>query len=67
MSKKFIALMALFLSMGFFAPLAMAFSKDSLTWTKCTGCHEPEEWQPAAVAPVVWPRNHKRQNHVSMD
>lgn len=42
MSKKFIALMALFLSMGFFAPLAMAFDKDSLTWEKCTGCHEPE-------------------------
>ena len=42
MSKKLITLMALFLSMGFIAPMAMAFSKDSLTWTKCAGCHEPE-------------------------
>lgn len=23
------------------APSAMAFSKDSLVWKKCTGCHEP--------------------------
>lgn len=59
MSKKLITLMALFLSMGFIAPMAMAFSKDSMTWEKCTRCHAvqggkisrveeirttPEEW-----------------------
>lgn len=42
MSKKLITLMALFLSMGVLAPMAMAFSKDSLVWEKCAGCHEPQ-------------------------
>jgi quinohemoprotein amine dehydrogenase len=59
MQKKLITLMALCFSMGVFASGAMAFSKESLVWTKCTGCHEardgkisrveelrttPEEW-----------------------
>ncbi len=43
MRKKIITLMAMFLSMVVLAPGVMAFSKDSLTWTKCTGCHEPKE------------------------
>ncbi len=59
MRKKIITLITLILSMGVLAPGAMAFSKDSLIWAKCTGCHEakggkisrveelrttPEEW-----------------------
>ncbi len=43
MRKKVIALMAMVLSLGALAPGAMAFSKDSLTWTKCSGCHEPKD------------------------
>jgi hypothetical protein len=41
--KKLITLMTLFLSMGVLATGAMAFSKDSLTWQKCSGCHEPKD------------------------
>jgi quinohemoprotein amine dehydrogenase alpha subunit len=33
--------MALFLMGGVGATRAAAFSKDSLVWQKCTGCHEP--------------------------
>ena len=57
--SKLMALMTLFVSMAVLASGAMAFSTDSLTWKKCTGCHEardgkisrveelrttPEEW-----------------------
>lgn len=54
----YLSLVLLFLTIGV-APEAMAFSKDSMVWKKCTGCHEavngkiarveeirttPEEW-----------------------
>lgn len=59
MRKLLLNLMMLTLTLGAFAPGVMAFSKDSLTWQKCTGCHAadngkitrieeirttPEEW-----------------------
>ena len=42
MRKTVVSLITLLVSMGFLASSAMAFGKDSLTWQKCTGCHEPE-------------------------
>jgi quinohemoprotein amine dehydrogenase len=59
MRKFVLTLITLTLALGIAAPGAMAFSKDSLTWQKCTGCHAaqggkisrveeirttPEEW-----------------------
>lgn len=52
MSKKSIGLMVLFLSMGVFSSMAMAFSKDSLTWGKCTGCHEPKDGKISRVEEI---------------
>lgn len=42
MRKILFFMCTLFLLIGVLAPGAMAFSKDSLTWEKCTGCHEPK-------------------------
>ncbi|WP_169513257.1 hypothetical protein [Geopsychrobacter electrodiphilus] len=42
MRNTLLILIALFFSMGVLAPGAMAFSKDSLVWQKCTGCHAPK-------------------------
>jgi quinohemoprotein amine dehydrogenase len=50
--KKLITLMTLFLSMGVLADGAMAFSKDSLTWGKCTGCHEPKDGKISRVEEI---------------
>lgn len=59
MRKILVTLITLTMALGAFAPGIMAFSKDSLTWKKCTGCHAaqggkisrveeirttPEEW-----------------------
>ncbi len=52
MSKIIIGLMVLFLAMGVFSPMAMAFSKDSLTWEKCTGCHEPKDGKISRVEEI---------------
>jgi quinohemoprotein amine dehydrogenase len=43
MRKILFTLITLMLTLGVFVPGVMAFSKDSLTWQKCTGCHEPKE------------------------
>jgi quinohemoprotein amine dehydrogenase len=52
MRKTVAALITLLVSMGFFASSAMAFGKDSLTWQKCTGCHEPEGGKIARVEEI---------------
>lgn len=59
MQNLLLILITLTLTLGVYAPDAKAFSKDSLTWQKCTGCHAvqngkisrieeirttPEEW-----------------------
>lgn len=42
MRKKLIMFTTLCLALGVLTPGAMAFSQDSLTWKKCTSCHEPQ-------------------------
>lgn len=42
MFKTVLVLTAVLVSMAMIAPGAMAFSKNSLVWKKCTDCHEPK-------------------------
>lgn len=52
MQKTLITLMVLCVSIGVFASVGMAFNEDSLTWTKCTGCHEPKDGKIARVEEI---------------
>jgi quinohemoprotein amine dehydrogenase len=52
MRNLLLSLMMLTLVLGAFAPGAMAFSKDSLTWQKCTGCHAAQNGKIARVEEI---------------
>ena len=52
MLRTWLIFAALFVSFTLIAPSAMAFSKSSLVWDKCTGCHEPDGGEIARVEEI---------------